>query len=291
MPEKSGYGSAVKKAEIASALYHLGLGPGAGLMVHASVKSFGRVEGGAQAVIDALMEVITPSGTLMMPSFNHGAPFGPGGAGYFHPGETPTTNGLIPETFRRRPDVCRSLNPTHAFAAWGRHARRYTELHHRTLAMGPASPLGLLHADGGYGLLIGVGYGVNTFHHAVETITGAPCLGKRTEAYPMVLPDGRLVEGRSWGWRERPCPFTDQGQYTPEMLDRQVETTVGESRLILFKLADCYDAISTLLRHGRGDLPPCGRCPTRPRKVVQTVASDWDEARECLLPDSAAWHY
>lgn len=283
----------VTKEDIAAGLLRLGVRPGMGLMVHSSLKSFGRVAGGAETVIAALMEAVTPAGTIMMPSFNHGAPFKPGGAGCFNPNETPTTNGLIPETFRRRADVCRSLSPTHAFAAWGKHARRYTEYHHRTLTMGENSPLGLLYADGGYGLLIGVHYGANTFHHVVETIMGAPCLGARTEAYPVVLPDGRKVEGRSWGWRERPCPHTDAGGYGGLMAARGLQkvTTVGGSRLILFCLADCFTVIAEILRDGRDGFPPCGRCETRPRNTLWTVPSDWDGGRRCLRPDSPAWGY
>jgi len=112
-----------------------------------------------------------------------------GGPGYYHPGETPTTDGAIPDAFWRMPGVQRSLDPTHAFAAWGKDSLRYTRFHHRTLTMGPESPLGLLQRDGGYGLLLGVGYYANTFHHVVEMSTAAPCLGRRSEAYPVILPD------------------------------------------------------------------------------------------------------
>jgi len=63
------------KRRIVDGLRELGITPGMRVMVHSSLKSFGPVEGGAQIVVDALMEVITPQGTLMMPSFNHGAPF------------------------------------------------------------------------------------------------------------------------------------------------------------------------------------------------------------------------
>ena len=283
----------VTKSDITSALGDLGLGPGMDLMVHSSLRSFGRVEGGACAVIEALMEVLTPAWTLVMPSFNHGAAFSEDGPGHFDPTETPTTNGVIPETFWRMAGVCRSLNPTHSFAAWGRNALKFTELHHRTLTMGPCSPLGLLQAEGGFCLLMGVGYGVNTFHHVVEMSIGAPCLGRRTAAYPMILPNGRLVEGRSWGFREKPCPHTDKGAYGPIMARNglQWENRVGESRLILFRLEDCYNVVSALLRDGVDDRPPCRLCPIRPRRTAWTVTSDWDEERQCLLPDSSARLY
>ncbi len=331
----------VNQKEIAAGLRRLGLHAGDGVMVHSSLKSFGRVEGGPQAVIAALMEVLTPEGTLLLPSFNHGAAFDPLpaspigktpmgeensplppssseeaskgeglGRGYYDPGETPTTNGAIPDCFWRMPGVQRSLDPTHAFAAWGKHSQRYVTLHHRTLTMGPQSPLGLLGADGGYGLLLGVGYWANTFHHVVEMSTGAPCLGLRSEAYPVKLPDGRMVQGRTWGWREAACPITDHAIYAAEMQAYERVTTIGQCHATLFRLQDAYTVIAHLLRQGipvlRQDIPvlrqsipdgvreiapPCSRCPIRPRRVPQTVASDWDAAQQRPLPDSAAWSY
>jgi aminoglycoside 3-N-acetyltransferase len=279
--------------DITSGLLQLGLPPGAGVMVHSSLKSFGHVEGGPRAVIEAVMEVLTPAGTLLMPSFNHNAPFDPGGPGYYHPGVTPTSNGAIPDLFWRQPGVLRSLDPTHPVAAWGRHARRYTQHHHRTLTMGPESPLGLLGAEGGFGLLLGVWYSANTYHHVVEMSTGAPCLGRRTEAYPVILPDGRQVLGRTWGWRAGTCPFTDEDRYGEEMEARGLHKVVqiGGCRAILFRLQDCFAVIAGLLQHGKDGFPPCRLCPIRPRRVAQTVASDWDEEKQRPFPDSTTWIY
>jgi len=81
----------ITREDIVKCLRKLGLTQGVGVMVHSSLKSFGFVKGGAQTVIEALMEVITLKGTLMMPSFNHGAPFKEEGPGYYSPTETPTT--------------------------------------------------------------------------------------------------------------------------------------------------------------------------------------------------------
>jgi aminoglycoside 3-N-acetyltransferase len=281
----------VTRAEIAAGLRSFGVLEGAGIMVHSSLKSFGLVEGGAAAVVAALMDVVTPAGTLMMPSFNHDEPFHEGRAGYYDPRETPTSNGAIPDTFWRLPGVLRSLDPTHPIAAWGKDAQRYTEYHHRTLTMGKQSPLGLLGAEGGYGLLLGVGYGANTFHHVVEMSTAAPCLGQRSEAYPLHLPDGRIVLGRTWGWRGRACPITDHNRYAPVMEKHQLQVRIGGCTATLFRLRDCYNVIAPMLHAGLGKSPPCSRCPIRPRLVAQTVPSDWDAETQRPLPDSIAWTY
>jgi len=281
----------VTQDDLIAGFRDLGLVAGMGVMVHSSLRSFGRVEGGPVAVVQALMEVLTPEGTLLMPSFNHGAPFEASGPGTYHPQETPTTNGAIPDAFWRRPNVARSLNPTHAFAAWGANAERYTAQHHRTLTMGPESPLGLLLSDDGYGLLLGVDYTSNTFHHAVEMATGAPCLGLRTEAYPVVLPGGRKVMGRTWGWRAGTCPLTDSNRYADEMVEKQRTKMIGSCRTILYRLRDGYEVIARILADGKAGFPPCRGCSIRPRRVPETVDSDWDVNRACLLPDSEALTY
>ncbi|MEX2543251.1 MAG: AAC(3) family N-acetyltransferase [Trueperaceae bacterium] len=269
----------VTKEMILSGLRQVGVDAEMKLMVHSSLSSFGRVEGGPVTVIDALLEVLTPAGVLLMPSFNHGAPFGEGGAGIYDPATTPTTNGVIADTFWRMPAVYRSLNPTHPFAAWGGGSSRFVNGHHRTLTMGEDSPLGLLLQAGGYGLLMGVGYEVNTFHHVVEVVTGAPCLGKRTEEYPVRMPDGSIAPVRTWGWRERSCPLTGDGRYGEEMRRQGLERTakVGECKFTLFRLRDCFKVVANLLQEGRNENPPCVRCPIRPRVVTTTVPSDWED--------------
>ena len=266
----------VTQDDIAGGLKDIGVRPGMGLIVHSSLKSFGWVEGGPEAVLRALMDVLTPSGTLIMPTFNHDVPFREGGPGLFDPRRTPSGNGVITDRFWRMPGVCRSLNPTHPYAAWGRHARRYTEGHHLTLTMGPESPLGLLCSDGGFCLLMGVSYGKNTFHHVVETMLNAPCLGRRTEAYPVRMPDGTVEMLRTWGFREKGCPFHDGGHpsYIPLMRDVEHTTDVGGSTWRFYRLQDAIEPIGRHLREGLGELPPCPGCPIRPRMTVATVASD-----------------
>ena len=284
-------GTAVTLESLVQGLRHLGLEVGMGVMVHSSLRSFGYVEGGPATVVDALMTAITPAGTLMLPSFNHDVPFRPGGPGVYDPLVTPTTNGAIPDDFWRRPGVSRSLNPTHPFAAWGVNAETYTTAHHRTLTMGPDSPLGLMCRDDGYVLLLGVDYASNTFHHCVEMSTGAPCLGLRTEAYPVRLAGGRRVVGRTWGWRGGHCPFTDGNRYADRMADKQRVVTIGACRATLYRMADCFVVVSDILTNGRDGRPPCRGCPIRPRRVAATVASDWDATADSLKPNAEALTY
>ena len=54
------------RAELARQLRALGLEAGDRVLVHSSLSSLGHVEGGADALIDALLDVVTASGTLVV---------------------------------------------------------------------------------------------------------------------------------------------------------------------------------------------------------------------------------
>ena len=272
----------LKSNDIVSGLRRLGIGAGMKLIVHSSMKSFGRlVDGGPETVIRALMEALTDRGTLMMPSFNHYVPFEPQGPGYYDPRNTPTTNGIIPDTFWRMAHVYRSLNPSHAFAAWGKDAEAYVRYHHRTLTFGVNSPLEKLYADGGHCLFIGVRGGANSFQHVVETLSGADCLGKRTEQYSLKLPDGRRVLGRTWSWRRESCPCQDQ--WVDELSGQEQRTPVAASTLRLYSLQQGFPIIAKYMR--------CQGCCVRPRENEWTIPTDWDDAASRLQSDSLAHTY
>ena len=113
--------------------------------VHSSLSRLGYIEGGAETIIDALQLAVGEDGCLMMPAFSMGGDM----ASYvrdldvFDVRETPSSVGIIPETFRRRPDVLRSRHPTNSVAAWGRGAGTLLEGHENSLTpFGYETPYG-----------------------------------------------------------------------------------------------------------------------------------------------------
>ena len=258
----------VTKKDIIEKLCRLGLKRGDNIIVHSSLSSFGYVAGGADTVIGALMDLLTNEGTLVMPSFNHGAVYDNGNI--FDITATPTVNGIIADTFWRKPNVLRSMNPTHSFAAWGKNAERYISKHHLSDAMGEDSPLGMLWKDNGYCLLLGVDYGSNTFHHFVETNINAPCLSKRGEVYPVCFADGSKGFAHTWGWREKGCPITDGKRYAGLMREIHSQIKIGKSTATLYPLQEGYKIIENCLLTGIDGFPPCFECSVKPRKCVWT---------------------
>ncbi len=189
-----------KGFDTAAALKHLGVKRGDRLLVHSSLKLLGWVDGGADAVIDALEATVGPSGTVMMPAFT----FPP--AEIFDPVRTPTTMGAISEAFRKRPDVIRSIHPTHSVAVWGADARRFASAHETATALGVGSPVHRILSEGGDIILLGVGHWANSAVHVAEAIAKVPYLDiPYSEEYAQTLharlPDGSL---RDFPPRENP---------------------------------------------------------------------------------------
>ncbi|WP_281279669.1 aminoglycoside N(3)-acetyltransferase [Terrilactibacillus laevilacticus] len=166
-------------------LKKLGIKPGMTIIVHSSLRSIGWVSGGPVTVVQALMDVITPEGTLVMPT--HSADYCdpetwtnppvpenwiqiirdtmPG----FDPNITPTYfMGKIVETFRTFPNVLRSYHPLYSFAAWGKKAKYIIENHSLDNGLGDHSPLAKLYQSDAQVLLLGVGYDNNTSFHLSE---------------------------------------------------------------------------------------------------------------------------
>lgn len=199
----------ILKPQINTALAELGVRPGQALMVHASLSSLGFVCGGAQTVIEALLEAVGPEGTVMMPTQSWKNLDPTAGVHWEEPEEwwqsirdnwpaydkriTPTnTMGAVAEMFRAWPGTLRSDHPARSVAAWGKHAAYLTENHDLSDIFGESSPLARLYALGGYVLLIGVGYDKNTSLHLADARAEYP--GKHTVTeHSAVLEDGRRV--------------------------------------------------------------------------------------------------
>jgi aminoglycoside 3-N-acetyltransferase len=266
----------VTSSELLADLRALGVTSGARIVVHASLRSLGWVIGGADAVVDALEAAVTERGLLLMPTFNHGAPFARGGPGVYDPECTPSASGAVSDAFWRRPEVSRSLHPTHSFAAFGRGARELLEGHELGSTLGPSSPLGRLADLGGSILHLGTTHRVSSAKHLAETLHEVPCLEEGRDLFPVRLPSGVLRSLPSWRYRSRPCPLTESGEHIASALERrglQRLGRVGAARASLVSLAACVAAVSELLEQGSPPWPPCTSCSIRPGDRRE---GDWD---------------
>lgn len=156
--------------QILSSLRFMGIREGDVLLVHSALTSIGYVEGGADAVIDALMAAVGRSGTLVMSTLT-------GWASSFDPEKTPSAVGIISEVFRRRPGVLRSLHPVHSVAACGARAEEIVKGHERcATGCGEGTPYMKIIQLGGKVMLLGVDMDRNTMMHTLEEAAGVQYL-------------------------------------------------------------------------------------------------------------------
>ncbi len=149
-----------------------GIQSGDTVLVHSSFKAL-EVDGTPDDVCDVLLDVVGAAGNLILPTHtwatvNARQPV-------YDVLLSPGCVGIIPERFRRRPDVQRSLHPTHSVAVKGPRASELIEGHHH--CVNPCaweSPYGRLVQWDGWIVMLGVTLASNTTYHGVETWAGVP---------------------------------------------------------------------------------------------------------------------
>ncbi|CAG0996541.1 SPbeta prophage-derived aminoglycoside N(3')-acetyltransferase-like protein YokD [Anaerolineales bacterium] len=153
------------------------------VIAHASLKSFGHIEGGAETMLEALLDSVHG---VIMPTFTYKTMLNPeigpprNGMTYgsetnlnkmaeaYHPGmRADKTMGILPETLRKHPGAKRSMHPIQSFA--GIHADAI--LNTQTI-FNPLAPIGALADEDGWVLLMGVDHRVNTSIHYAEKLAG-----------------------------------------------------------------------------------------------------------------------
>ncbi len=168
----------IDKAILIEHLKALGVRPGMTLLTHSALRRVGPVAGGADTVIDALLEVLGPEGTLLMSAVSGNVnPDQP----VFHVRYTPATVGTLVNVFMERPNVVRSLHPVHSVAGCGPRAEFITAGHLEAhTPWSPDSPYGKLMRDpNGFILFLGTNFTCNTCIHALEIEARVPGLHTR----------------------------------------------------------------------------------------------------------------
>ena len=154
--------------ELIAGFQETGLKAGDTVLVHSSYKSFGGVDGGPQTVIDVLLELLTPEGTLIMPTFNFD----------FNKGQpwdvrtTPSQMGVLTELVRTDPRAKRVFHPFYSFAIIGKYADELTRERYKS-SYERSSVFGKLRDLDGKIMIIGLDYTHSlTFVHHVEQMEG-----------------------------------------------------------------------------------------------------------------------
>lgn len=235
-------------------LSNLGLESGMTVMVHSALGKIGCTVGGPVAVIRALLEVLLPDGTLVMPaespSVSDPSEWNDervkvewydkirGHLPAFNPLTTPTTMGAIPEAFRTYPGTVRSNHPLVSVCANGSLASEITKEHSLEFCKGRGTPFEKLYDLDAQTLLVGVGFNRCTSLHYAESIV--PQRRTTTHRYPMNV-NGKRV------WLESADMANDDRVHFPVVGDQFASATairagkVGEADSLLFSTRTLVD--------------------------------------------------
>ncbi|HWS38305.1 MAG TPA: AAC(3) family N-acetyltransferase [Actinoplanes sp.] len=257
-------------ATLAADLRRLGLTAGDVVIVHSALGAVGFVAGHVQAVVEALLEVLGPDGTLVVPTHT---PDNSDPAGWqrppvpeswwaaireqaagFDPLLTPSRwVGILPETVRTWPGALRSNHPATSFAALGPLAATITGTHPLEQGLGDESPLGAVYRAGGKVLLLGCDHGNNTSLHLAECRLTDPPTEENGAA--VRNPDGTN------SWVTWTAPLADETDF--DEIGRAYEKTgpvsagrVGNAESRLMPQRDLVDFAVTWMTENRNSVGP-----------------------------------
>lgn len=236
----------VTQQDIGRGLLRLGLGDGDTALVHSSLSSFGLVEGGAQVVVEVLLQVLGERGTLIVPTFSH---YLQGEETTWDREHTPSRMGVISETIRTWPGALRSNHAAHPLAAIGRHASLICRRPHKT-GFGPDSPFYTLVELDAFILLMGVSYNSCTFFHLLEASVEVPYRYLEERKATIIIDGVRDEQGSAWEYTRRPGARNDFLPLGRVLEERNVvrQTRVGDSELRLFRVSDAYQVGLEIMR-------------------------------------------
>jgi aminoglycoside 3-N-acetyltransferase len=244
--------------------------PGDTVMAHAALRKVGRILGGPDSLIGAILDATAPGGTLMAyTDWNGGdddiwddegrvpaelrpeiAPFDPFAS------RSTRYNGSFVELVRTTPGAIRSTNPGASCAAIGARAEWLTADHPIQYGYGPGSPFAKLVEAGGKVLMLGNPFDTMTVLHHAEHLAD--------------IPDKRIVR--------REEPFLVDGEKTWRWVEE-----FDTSNSVVGSLPEDYfvTIVEEFLLTGRGTRGPVGNAPTVlvPAPEIVAFAVAWLEHR------------
>lgn len=263
---------------IAYSLSLLGVKSGDALLVHSALTALGEVDGGADTVIDGMLDTLGKDGTLIMSTLT-------GWAKPFDPDHTPSAVGALSECFRKREGVVRSRHPVHSVAAYGRLAKWITDGHDQCrTGCGEGTPYEKLASVGGKVLLLGVDMDRNTIMHMTEERADLAYLLSLDIPAPVYDPN------KVFTLVKFPPGHRDFLSTTP-LLRRAgclTEGRIGHASAMLIDIRSAAEVIGEELRKNPAlflcSNPNCHFCDWA-RKLLNREAIDYSRYQEHCCPD------
>jgi aminoglycoside N3'-acetyltransferase len=232
--------------DIKAGLRQLGLKGGDAVEVHSSLRSFGTVEGGAAAVVDALMDVVGVEGALVMSAYPLSAPVALTGEEKARgikwklrllgeDSRAKSAMGAISDEFRRRDGVICGTG-LHRVCAWGRDARLHSKGYQHLVEIG------------GWVLLLGVGFDRCSSMHLAEKAAVIPEQIRARFEVPADVRRDYPADVWEIGYGETPVDPWDTVWGIAERGGLIREGSVGQARCLMFKAKAVISIYEELLR-------------------------------------------
>ncbi len=225
---------------------HLGILPSDTVMVHASLKSIGATENGADTVLDAFCAYLN-SGLLVMPG--HTWSYIDEQNPEFNETESPICVGVMPEVFRKRNGVHRSLHPTHSLLAYGQDAEQFVSGEEKfDTPCAPDSCYGKLEKQDGKLLLIGVDFMKCTLVHCIEEVANVP--GRLTDTWEQLRvkkANGEVISVPSRRHHNSNSDYFEKLEPVLEYRSVLTRGKIGDANAIVCKVRDLFRITLELL--------------------------------------------
>ena len=156
----------MKKIDLINELYKIGLEKNMKILLHVSLSKIGYLNNGPKDLIDAIEDIITTDGILVMPAYNSYGNYKP-------------TLSIVNEYFRNQEDVTCTNQIIASFAVWGNQKGKiaanieYTE-EGLSFEAGEQSTLARLYENDGWSLFLGTDYSTCTILHLAENRANWP---------------------------------------------------------------------------------------------------------------------
>lgn len=155
------------------ALRECGVKKGDIVLIHADISVFGKLcslnkSFLLQSLVDVIMESVGEDGTVIMPTFSYSFCNGE----IFDTDHTKSRIGILPEYFRKQPNVSRTKHPIFSAAIWGKLKNDFLAVGQDSF--GRESIFGKIHQWGGKIVFLGAPFVSCTFLHYVEQAKRVP---------------------------------------------------------------------------------------------------------------------
>ena len=247
----------MNKDEIKQGLRTLGLKEGDIVLLHSSMASIGKVDGGAENVVDAFLETLGETGTLIVPVFGN--------------------LGILTEVVKRRHSAVISDCPKGTVASIGADAGKICIDHWKADTVhGEGTPYLRIAGLGGYVCLIGVDQDRSTTMHSVEALLRLTYLSSVSDL--VQTPEGKVQKT----WKYYPGPHRDFIGLDKILRSsgKMITGKIGNAVTRLIKSQDLIEILADIGRHDPAfclcDNPECADCVSQ-RAAIYREAMDKED--------------